>query len=557
MSIFGILIEGGQTWAHRMRMLRQVIRFACTLSLTVSLVVFVSLMLTIPSFLYQATWYHLKARTIGQILPQIEINLDFWEQLASERKSPKNPQVEAKKVTTYTDPYVDLFLALVAEHIQSTSTVSGVSLGLALFFFLVKGRLSKGKKHLSGRRLSPAWLLRWKLRLWRKASPIRIGNLPLLKGTETQHILITGGTGSGKTNCMHHILPQIRREGQKAIIVDTTGSFIEQYFRPGQDILLNPLDSKGSPWHPWAECDNPFDIENLVEGFIPPSYSEHDEYWRSASRTVFSALLQKTTLSRKTSELTRWLLFEPLDHLCNYVRGTKAAAHLDMNSEKTAASVRSVASSFLNCLEFLNDTDAPFSIRSWLRDPNQDSWLFLGCSPEHRASLRPLLSGWFSIATRSLIQMTPDLARRVWFIVDELPSLNRLKDLETFLTESRKYGGCALLALQSLAQLETLYGKDISKTIVGNCATKIAFAEQHHEIADKISRAFGQREIQEYQEGISYGAHETRDSVSLSMQKKSLPLVSVTDIQSLKRNQAFVKLPENIPVTKIKLAIAR
>ena len=76
-------------------------------------------------------------------------------------------------------------------------------------------------------------------------------------------------------------------------------------------------------------------------------------------------------------------------------------------------------------------------------------------------------------------------------------------------------------------------------------------------VSEKISRAFGQREIQEYQEGISYGAHETRDSVSLSMQKKFLPLVSVTEIQSLNRNQAFVKLPEDIPITKIQLKIAR
>lgn len=557
MSLFGVLIEGGQTWAHRMRMLRQVIRLACTLSLTVSIVVFVSLMLTIPSFLYQATWYHLKARMMGQMLPNVEVDLNFWEQLTNERKSPQNPQVPAQKVIAYTNSYADLFLALTAQHIQSTSTLSVVSLSLTLLFFLIRGCFSKRKKHLSGRKFSSAWMLRWKLHLFRKASSIRLGKLPLLKGTETQHILITGGTGSGKTNCLHHFLPQIRRAGHKAIIVDTTGTFIERYFRPGQDILLNPIDSRGAPWHPWAECNNLFDIENLVEGLIPTSHSEHDEYWRSASRTVLSALLQKTSLSKKTSELTRWLLFEPLDHLCNYVRGTKAAAHLDMNSEKTAASVRSVAASFLHCLEFLKDTDTPFSIRSWLQDSKKDGWLFLGCAPEHRASLRPLLSAWFSMATRNLIQMTPDLNRKVWFVVDELPSLNRLKDLETFLTESRKYGGCALLALQSLAQLETLYGKDVSKTIVGNCATKIAFAEQHHEIAEKISRAFGQREIQEYQEGISYGAHETRDSVSLSMQKKFLPLVSVTDIQLLKRNQAFMKLPEDIPITKIQLKIAR
>lgn len=67
----------------------------------------------------------------------------------------------------------------------------------------------------------------------------------------------------------------------------------------------------------------------------------------------------------------------------------------------------------------------------------------------------------------------------------------------------------------------------------------------------------GEHELHEYNEGISYGAHEARDGVNLSTHKRSLLLVSVTDLQSLKRNQAFVKLPENFPITKIKLGVVR
>jgi type IV secretory pathway TraG/TraD family ATPase VirD4 len=153
--------------------------------------------------------------------------------------------------------------------------------------------------------------------------------------------------------------------------------------------------------------------------------------------------------------------------------------------------------------------------------------------------------------------MQPDLNRRLWFVVDELPSLNRLKDLEFFLSEGRKYGGCGLFAFQSPSQLEAIYGPLIARTIMSNCMTKIVFTEQDPETADKISRAFGEREIREFNEGVSYGAHETRDSVNLSSHKKNIPLVSVTDIQSLERNRAFVKLPGNMPITKIKLSISK
>ncbi|KIC71973.1 hypothetical protein DB44_CU00050 [Candidatus Protochlamydia amoebophila] len=76
-----------------------------------------------------------------------------------------------------------------------------------------------------------------------------IGSLPLIKETETQHIMITGGTGSGKTNCLHHLLKSVRQQKQRAIIVDTTGLLTERYYLAGKDILLNSLDSRRAPWH--------------------------------------------------------------------------------------------------------------------------------------------------------------------------------------------------------------------------------------------------------------------------------------------------------------------
>ncbi|MBA3239509.1 MAG: type IV secretion system DNA-binding domain-containing protein [Parachlamydiaceae bacterium] len=117
----------------------------------------------------------------------------------------------------------------------------------------------------------------------------------------------------------------------------------------------------------------------------------------------FSSLLQKFNDSQKSSELIKWILFEPLAKLCGLLQGTKAACHMDINSEKTASSIRSVASTFLECLECLEDTETPFSIRDWIYDPNHNSWLFLHCLPSQRAAVRPLLSTWISSAIKGLL----------------------------------------------------------------------------------------------------------------------------------------------------------
>jgi type IV conjugative transfer system coupling protein TraD len=554
MSFFRALTEGGQTWAHRIRMLRQVFKLATTFSFCVSILLLVIFMMSKPLFLYQALWFYIKSNTVGIFFDEIQVDPDFWAKISREYFATQEFYVNASKVSAFTEPYKTHFLADIAKDLDRIGLISAYAFGGLLLFFLIRGILGSRQKHVAGRKKLSAWLLNLKLKMTRKSSPFKIGQVHLIKGTETQHILVSGGTGSGKTNCFHHILPQIQKKRQKAIVIDTTGVFVERYYRENKDILLNPFDHRSVPWHPWAECADKFDFDAIAESFIPQSLAQQENYWRMAARSLFSAVLQKTGNMRKTSEVCRWLLYEPLSKLCEFVQGTKAGAHLDIGSEKTAASIRSVATTFLECLEHVDDTIQPFSIRQWIQNDRDDSWLFLNCKPAQRTTLNPLLSCWFSISARNLLQLQPDFKRRLWFIIDELPSLNRLKELENFVAESRKYGGCGLFAFQSPAQIEAIYGQAIAKTIVGNCMTKIVFAEQDPEIAEMISRSFGEKEVKEYQEGLSYGAHETRDGVNLSLQSKKIPLVTPSEIQSLERNQGYIKLPGNIPITKIKLS---
>ena len=316
---------------------------------------------------------------------------------------------------------------------------------------------------------------------------------------------------------------------------------------------MNPFDQRSPSWHPWCECKDEYDYKSLAESFISTTPNPEEGFWRKSAQTVFSELLKLTATEKSVSHLVKLLFHVPLPKLYSALHGTKAAAFLDISSEKTAGSIRTVAASFLECLEILQDTEEPFSIRDWVQNGKEGSWLFLTSMPSQRAALLPLLSTWFSIAMQSLLQTQPNSENRIWFVADELPSLNRLKDLEVCLTQSRKYGGCALLALQSPAQLELLYGRETASVIIGNCATRIAFAEHDPEIAARISKTFGNKEVKEHQEGISYGAHEMRDGVNLSFQNKTSPVVSATDIQSLDNHEAFVRLPGNIPITKIKL----
>ncbi len=105
--------------------------------------------------------------------------------------------------------------------------------------------------------------------------------------------------------------------------------------------------------------------------------------------------------------------------------------------------------------------------------------------------------------------------------------------------------------------MESIYGRDVTKTIIGNTLTKVIFAEQDPEIAERISKSFGDCEMKEIHEGISYGAHEARDGVNFSNHIKQSPIVSASKILSLPKNTAFIKLPGNYAIAKVKLKIAK
>lgn len=556
MHLLHAIAEGGQTWAHRVRMVRQVVKIALMMALTLSIAVVAYESSKLDPIYYQSFWYQQKAQVVGTLSDKVSVRNDFWYRVARQRHRDKQVSVPCTQLLRQTQPYSKAFVAKMWEQLTWAGSIYVWILGGFLGFFLIRGGRSRKSEHISGRKVQPAWWLALRLRITGQASSISIGRLPMVKGTETQHTLVTGGTGSGKTNCFHTILPQIRRLGQRAVIVDTTGAFIERYYREGKDVILNPFDDRTKPWHPWVECRDRFDYDSLAESLIPSSHCEKENYWRSAAQSVVKSTLEKMDDVQQLSNFIRLTLHEPLDILADFLQGTKAASHIDTRSEKTAGSIRSVTSSFIDCLEYLPDTDQPFSIRDWVANEDQDSWLFLSCSMSQRSALRPLMSTWVSIAMRSLLNLPPDIDRRLWFVIDELPSLQRLKDFETFLTESRKFGGCGLFAIQSPAQIESVYGWQAARVILGNCLTRIAFYEHDPEIAEKLSKLFGSQEVREYQEGISYGAHEMRDGVSLSSQSKQKPVITANDLATLKKHQAYVKLPGNVALSKIRLGKA-
>ena len=443
---------------------------------------------------------------------------------------------------------------------------------LALFWY--RGLQLNRKRRLRGAELVTARELRRRVepphsRLLAALSPsprlsaCQIARVPYPERAETQHTIVSGTTGSGKTVLISDLVAQIRARGERCVIYDKMGSYTRSFFDPERDVLLNPLDGRAPRWSPFLEARNPRDFDTMAAALIPQQRDTVDPFWVTAARQLFAngagVLWERGVTENKV--LVDHLLKTELTKLAEAMEGTVAQSIVDPENPKTALSVRAMLTAHLGALEVLPDTGMPFSIRDWIAreggagDGADDSgsFLFLTSRGDQHASLRGLISTWIEIAVNAMLSLDQADGRRIWIVLDELPTLHQVPSLQPGLAESRQFGGCFVLGIQVVSSLRDLYGRNGAETISGLCGTRVVLAAPDKDTAQWSADSLGRAEIEEVSEAFSYGANTIRDGVSLTPKRELRPLALASEIMQLPNLQGYLKFPGPLPVAGIKL----
>ena len=389
--------------------------------------------------------------------------------------------------------------------------------------------------------------------------PYSIAGIPYPERTETQHTIVSGTTGSGKTVLIADLVSQIRARGERCVIYDKMGSYTRSFFDPARDVLMNPLDARAPRWSPFLEARNPRDFDMMAAALIPQQKDTVDPFWVTAARQLFSngaGVFWKQGVT-ENKVLVDHLLKTDLTALAKAMEGTVAQSIVDPENPKTALSVRAMLTAHLGALEFLPDTGKPFSIRDWIgkEDGARDtgSFLFLTSRGDQHASLRGLISTWLEIAVNAMLTLAQDDGRRIWVILDELPTLHQVPSLQPGLAESRQFGGCFVLGVQVASALRDLYGRNGAETISGLCGTRVVLAAPDRDTAQWSADSLGRSEVEEVAEAYSYGANTIRDGVSLTPRRELRALALPSEIMRLENLHGYLKFPGPFPVASIRL----
>ncbi len=358
MSIFRTITQGGQVHIHQLHMLKQVVVAGLIVAFVVGISSFSWKSYNFPGYewrvLSQVTW----AKFMISTTPSEQHPHLYQEYVPLKGKPYKRSCLNILK-----DPLLQKTTAQIEMRLSQAfytslwMALAGFLTVMALWFFM--GRRQKQTDHQRGTTLLPWRKLANLIKRENQASDLNFGELPLLKNKESSHILITGTTGSGKTNSFHSLLSQVRRRADRAVILDVTGDYVSRYYNKKTDIILNPLDKRSLPWNPWADChlDSHYDV--LAESLIQPKGRNSDPFWDKASRALLKTALRKYAYHKKNNigELTAFLMNSEDREFEKFFKGTEAASFASSNNTKTTHSIRSVLSSQIEGFRYLESSD--------------------------------------------------------------------------------------------------------------------------------------------------------------------------------------------------------
>jgi hypothetical protein len=397
---------------------------------------------------------------------------------------------------------------------------------------------------------------------------IRLGGVPIPRALETNHFLLGGSTGTGKTELALSMARTVSERCERAVFIDYGANFLTRIARSG-DFILNPFDQRSVCWVPWAELRSESDYMMMARAIVPDGFGE-SRLWHGLAQQLVAAAFRACVENGRNSirEFLTLLISSP-DELTVFAADTPAVVMTQKGNEKMFANTRNVLMEYLEPWRFLREPaqgERGFSIRA-LIEGQYDSkgkrgrvfrpWLFMTFRDDQRAAMQYLSATWMELVIRAKLSLPESRKRRIWEFIDELAACKRIQSLPDELAFVRKKGGAAVIGVQDVAQIRGIYGPEIAQTMLQNLKTKVMLACADPDTARYFSDVIGEQRILRRKKTTTppsdlKGIHR----VSTSWEPQMHRLVTYSEIMCLPVRRAYLRLPDGY-VHPIKVALTR
>lgn len=419
--------------------------------------------------------------------------------------------------------------------------IAGAVIILMLLPFAVWKDVERQKQLRYGRRLKgPAMLTPRQFNRTVKGDGVGFkidGMRPMLRipaRAEAQHMQIIGDTGAGKSALMFQLLRQVCGRGDSAIVYDPAREYVKRFYDSSRgDIILNPLDRRCPYWGPAEELRSRSEAKALAASLFQPPQDKKGEFFIESPQKIFAFLM---AYGPTPDQLVQWMS-NPVE-IDRRLKGTEHAHLIDPQAHQQRAGVLASLGLVADSLRLLpkrTEANGQWTATEWAE--KRQGWIFLTSLPAEREALRPLQSLWIDWLVLRLLNEPTEVQKRVWFVIDELASLQKLPQLHTAITEARKSNNPVVIGFQGKAQLEYLYGH-LAEVMLSQPATSVWLTTKEPNAGEWVSKFIGNVEIERLRETHFDG---TRSGRNFALDRQVEPLVLESEISGLADLHAYMK----------------
>jgi type IV secretion system protein VirD4 len=376
------------------------------------------------------------------------------------------------------------------------------------------------------------------------------------------HALIVGPSGSGKTRGF--FMPNCAAAEGSFVATDPKGELWREtsgyHARAWRFAPREPEASRGFNWIPL--CRDERLCRQLARAVLQLEADRHEEaFWTLADLRLCAALFaHAAALDVPTPATAYQLLQRSPDALLGELAASPvpsaraAAAQLGgLRDHVRAGIVLSVADklSFLDDPAVLRFTSAELRAPDFTELQRRPVAVYWILHEQDVALLQPLSTLFFALLIDQLSRGRGDVPVTLFF--DEFANIGPVPDFPTTISVARGRGLSLVLGVQSLSQLDGLYGREGAETIATNCATKVVLHGLGHRSAEDVSRTLGSSTL-EYETrsrrpwrgdaSIPLPVEET----SWTQTRTARPLLTADEVRRLGRDEAIVVVSNQRPI---------
>lgn len=338
---------------------------------------------------------------------------------------------------------------------------------------------------------------------------------------------------------------QIEALGETAILKDPKGEFRDEFYDEARgDIILDPTDQRCPYWALEREARDEAEATPWAEAFWPDEPMSYT-FFKKHVRLQFAYLISRYSSFNEKKEpatcanLARWLA-KPEAMVAPLLKGSEHAVSVSSNAKEQAQAHWSHLGEIAKPLRMMlatADGRREFCVREW--SEHRRGWIFLASTPTTVDAILPLHSAILDMLilhNQAPLEEGERGAPRVWFLLDELATFQRLPQLEAGMTKQRASGNPIVLGVHDMAQLESRYGEKSARTIMSQPYAKIFLRVGNDTEGQQVERMIGHQEVERVIENRPVHMMAShRRSRSWSSQIVDRPVVTAAEVQGLPR----------------------